>query len=118
MGFITTNKLAIFLGGIGEDQLIKMLAIKLGELKGFLNNATYSQLEEFITKLGIDFLEGTIDVISVVWNFAMANPVFATILISALIALGIYVVGNLAMTVINKIQKSGEIKSENKSLSM
>lgn len=48
----------------------------------------------------------------------MANPVFATILISALIALGVYLVGNLALAVINKVQKEGKVKTDNKTLSI
>lgn len=118
LGFISGNKLAIYLGGRGEDELIEMLAEQVGKLKGFIEYGTYSELEGIIAQLKIEFLEKSIDVISVVWNLAMANPVFATILISALIALGVYLVGNLALAVINKVQKEGKVKTDNKTLSI
>ena len=118
IGFISGNKLTIYLGGIKEDELIKIIGEKIGELKGFLQYADVEFLERVFAQAKIALLEGSADVVSFLWNVAMSNPVFAAILVSALIALGVYLVGNLALAVINKVQKEGKLKTDNKALSI
>ena len=118
IGFISGNKLTIYLGGRKEDELIKIIGEKIGELKGFLQYADVEFLERVFAQAKIALLEGSADVVSFLWNVAMSNPVFAAILVSALIALGVYLVGNLALAVINKVQKEGKVKTDNKALSI
>lgn len=117
IGFIASNKLFTFIGGLTQDELIKIIAEEIGKLKGFLEYAEYTEIEAAWAKIKISLLENGIGAISYLWNLAVAYPAVATIVVTALIAGGAYLIGKIPQIILDHSKKSGQEKKANKSLS-
>lgn len=118
IAFITTNQLTSFLGGMTEDELILLIGKEIGKLETLLKYEDFNALMTWFTGVKIAFLEGSADAISLLWNAAMTNPIVATILVTALIAGGAYLIGKIPLYFIDKAKKNGEIKMEQRNMAL
>lgn len=90
--FLVTNKVALFLGGVAEDDFMFWLgeqSVKHPELAGLIK----------VSK----------GVISVVWNALVANPTLCAAIISALVAFGVTAVWGIKKAKLNHDIKKGKI---------
>ncbi len=108
------NNVALFFGGMLEDDIIAILSEIVGELKGFLKYAEYNKLQELLANTAISAITASREILSLLWNLAVANPVVAGIVVGGLAAAGTFVVFKLGEIVVNKIAKKGQIKTEAK----
>ena len=90
--FIFTNKAAVFLGGVAEDEFMFWLgqqSVKYPQLAGLIS----------VSK----------GVITVVWNALVANPTLCAVVISAFMAFGVFVAYGIKKIKLNHDIKHGKV---------
>lgn len=95
--FIMTNRLAVFLGGCSEDELMVWFGQQMilhPELKGVIT----------VTK----------DVVKVAWNALVANPNLCALVISGFVALGVTVAYGIKKIKTNRKLKKGRFVFDDK----
>ena len=94
--FLATNRAAVFLGGVGQDQVIYWLGEQAGkypELAGAINVAK--------------------NIVSISWNALVANPNLCAIIVSGLVACGATAIWGIKKIKLNHDIKKGNIVVDN-----
>ena len=110
LGYLASNKIFVWAGNIGQDELIRMLQ----DLQTKYTHGTLQpRMEPNLALAKIFEVAG--DFVSVSWATLMANPQLS----AAVIACGAIAIGTIKKCIANRRnKKSGKVKEAEKALSM